>query len=176
VDAGRAVPGATLDPPEVTAEVVVLGAAGVLYSRLLAHREEPLIDLLGSLMALIVGPYLGAAVAAGETSRPLPAIAADRPAAVREPETEDPMDGVNVRLTYRTVRVLMAIADSPGASNNDVAERAGIIDPGQVSKLLHRLARVGLIRNQGRGRAYGVANSWKLTRKGVAVEAASRLQ
>lgn len=176
VDAGRLAPEATLDPPVVTAEAVVLGAAGVLYSRLLVHRGESLMDLLGPLMSLIVAPYLGAAVAAGEMARPAPVIPDEPAPAVREPAADDPLDGINLRLTYRTVRALMAVADEPGSSNNDVAENAGIIDPGQVSKLLHRLARAGLIENHGRGRDYGAANAWRLTRKGRLVEEASRLQ
>lgn len=175
VDAGRSAPEATLDPPPVTAEAVVLGAAGVLYSRLLEHRGESLMDLLGPLMSLIVGPYLGGEVAASEMTRPLPSISGERPVKLGGRAPDDPMKAVGVRLTYRTVRALMAVADSPGASNNDVAEAAGVTDPGQVSKLLHRLARAGLIENRGRGKAYGAANAWRLTRKGRAVERASRL-
>jgi AcrR family transcriptional regulator len=175
VDAGRFAPNATLDLPPVTGEAVVLGVAGVLYSRLLEHRGESLMDLLGSLISTIVGPYLGSSVAAEEMLRPLPVIEGEPPTTVDEPLTEDPLEGINVRLTYRTVRVLMAIADSPGASNADVAVAADIADPGQVSRLLHRLAGVGLIENHGRGRDYGAANAWRLSRKGRAVQTASRL-
>ncbi len=53
-----------------------------------------------------------------------------------------------MRLTYRTVRVLMAIAELPGGSNREVAERAGIVDQGQISKMLTRLEYQGLIVNR----------------------------
>jgi DNA-binding IclR family transcriptional regulator len=75
-----------------------------------------------------------------------------------------------VRITYRTTRVLDVIAAQPGLSNSEVAKRAGISDQGQVSKLLARLKRLGLIENTGGGQAKGAANSWALTRKGKELE------
>lgn len=60
-----------------------------------------------------------------------------------------------MRLTHRTVRVLMVIAERPGASNREVAERSGISDQGQISKLLTRLARLKLVENTGEGRNAG---------------------
>jgi DNA-binding MarR family transcriptional regulator len=71
-----------------------------------------------------------------------------------------------MRLTYRTIRVLAAIAAQADLSNSEVAERAGITDQGQVSKLLARLSRLGLIENTGAGQARGTANAWRLTREG----------
>ncbi len=83
----------------------------------------------------------------------------------RDPHTELP-----VRITYRTMRVLDVIAGQPGLSNNEVAERAGISDPGQVSKLLARLKGLGLIENTGAGQASGAANAWRLTGEGRALQ------
>ena len=74
-----------------------------------------------------------------------------------------------MRLTYRTARVLEGVAERPGASNREVAERAGIHDPGQVSKLLARLERLGLLANTGEGHAKGEPNAWSLTPKGTRV-------
>ena len=48
-----------------------------------------------------------------------------------------------MRLTYRTVRVLMVIAGHAGASNREIAQGSGIVDQGQISKLLARLERLG---------------------------------
>ena len=79
-----------------------------------------------------------------------------------------------MRLTYRTVRVLMVIASSPGASNREIAERSGIADQGQISKLLDRLARLELVENTGDGQEKGAANAWHLTSRGEAVERATR--
>jgi DNA-binding MarR family transcriptional regulator len=75
-----------------------------------------------------------------------------------------------LRLTYRTALVLEAIAKEPGISNQGVARDAQISDAGQVSKLLARLQRNGLVRNIGRRRAQGAPNEWRLTPAGEAVE------
>jgi DNA-binding MarR family transcriptional regulator len=74
-----------------------------------------------------------------------------------------------MRLTYRTARVLEVAATHPGASNRLVGERAGIYDQGQVSKLLARLERLGLLANTGEGQSRGSSNAWRLTRKGAQV-------
>jgi DNA-binding IclR family transcriptional regulator len=73
-------------------------------------------------------------------------------------------------LTQRTVLVLQAIAEQSGSSNSQVAQRAGIADPGQVSKLLARLQSHGLIHNTGRGQTRGAANQWRLTPAGQKLE------
>ena len=75
-----------------------------------------------------------------------------------------------MRLTYRTGRVLQAIARYPGASNREVSERAGIVDQGQISKLLSRLETAGVIANQGEGTSRGAPNAWRLTEHGEHVE------
>jgi hypothetical protein len=138
-------------------------------------REQPLLDLCGPLMATIVLPYLGPAAARQELDRPAPKRT--EPSSERRAAAPgaNPLDGLPMRLTYRTVRVLRAIADSPGASNRRVGEAAGIIDQGQISKLLARLARLGLIENGvAPDSERGSPNKWTLTARGAAVESASR--
>ena len=61
----------------------------------------------------------------------------------------DPFKDAGMRLTYRTVRVLMAIAQHPDGSNRVIGETADITDQGQISKLLGRLERIGLAANTG---------------------------
>ena len=68
--------------------------------------------------------------------------------------------------------LIATIAESPGASNRMVGERAGIADQGQASKLLRRLHRHGLIEHQVEGRAKGEAYAWTLTDRGWAVHEA----
>ena len=74
-----------------------------------------------------------------------------------------------MRLTYRTARVLADVAGNPGASNREIASRAGILDQGQVSKLLARLERLGLLVNDSSGHAKGEPNAWSLTPAGAAL-------
>ncbi len=50
------------------------------------------------------------------------------------------------------------------------ARAAGIVDQGQISKLLTRLQRLGLVENRGGGAARGAPNAWTLTGRGRAVE------
>jgi DNA-binding MarR family transcriptional regulator len=125
--------------------------------------------LLNELMGMIVLPYLGAAAARAELERPLPAPARKLPAG------PDALTRLEMRLTYRTMRVLQAIAEHPGASNRHVGRVAGVDDPGQISKLLARLYRLGLIDNTG-APAKGSANAWTLTAKGAEVQRAIAAQ
>jgi AcrR family transcriptional regulator/DNA-binding MarR family transcriptional regulator len=154
----------------LTAEGVVGAVLSVIHARMLERPNRPLVDLLNPLMGMIVLPYLGPAAAAKELSRPTP-----KARRTRSKPAKDPMDGLDMRLTYRTLRVLAAIADQPGASNREVANRAGVQDQGQISKLLARLDQLGLVDNAGQGRAKGEANSWRLTARGEEVERAVRV-
>jgi chromosome segregation and condensation protein ScpB len=81
-----------------------------------------------------------------------------------------PLDGLNTRLTYRTMRVMAAVAAQSGLSNFEVSQRAGISDQGQISKLLARLAGLGLLENMGAGQPRGAPNAWQLTPKGRQLE------
>jgi AcrR family transcriptional regulator len=173
IDRGRAATNATREPPDVTAEGVVGAIFAVLHTRVLEQGDQPLTDLLGSLMSMIVLPYLGARAAGRELTRPPLEFPNDgHPRALTRPK--DPLEGLNMRLTYRTVRVLMVIAEHPGASNREIAEGSGIIDQGQISKLLNRLARLKLVENLGEGQEKGAANAWHLTARGAQVERATR--
>lgn len=170
VDEGRSSRGSH-DPPTVTAEAIVGGVLAVLHSRLLTNDHEPLAELSGELMSMIVLPYLGPRAACEELAYPSPLP--PPPAPVDEDAT-DPLEGLDIRLTYRTVRVLVAIAEHPGASNREISDAAGIIDQGQISKLLGRLERLELVENHGAGQPKGVANAWRLTARGAQLERAAR--
>jgi len=163
IDRGRAesTPG-RVEPPAVIAEGVTGAILAVIHNRLSAEVPEPPLELFGALASIIVLPYLGASVARRELVRPAPRPRADS----ASPEIEAGIRTVGTRLTYRTARVLSAIADYPGASNREVAERAGIADQGQISKLLARLEARGLVAKIGEGRTRGAPNSWRLTELG----------
>jgi AcrR family transcriptional regulator/DNA-binding MarR family transcriptional regulator len=173
IDRGRMLTNGTREPPPLTAEGVVGGVFAVLHTRLLVEGEEPLTDLLGSLMSMIVLPYLGAKAAGRELRRP--PLEVPREKRSRGPaRSRDPLEGLNMRLTYRTVRVLMVIAEHPGASNREIAEGSGVLDQGQISKLLNRLAGLDLVENLGGGQQKGAANAWQLTARGAQLERATR--
>jgi AcrR family transcriptional regulator len=177
-------------PPPLTAEGIVGAALSVIHARMLDQAVgpptngssrsrralEPLTGLLNPLMGMIVMPYLGRAAAAKELARPAPETHRS-PKVSRAPRapSHDPLEGLDMRLTYRTLRVLSAIAAHPGSSNRHVGDTAGVHDQGQISKLLGRLERLGLIHNDGHGQPKGEPNAWTLTPRGVEVEAALAL-
>lgn len=74
-----------------------------------------------------------------------------------------------MRLTYCTVRAVSAIAANPGSSNRVIGGVAGIGDQGQVSKLLARLEKLGLVKNARTGAPKGATNAWGLTERGEGV-------
>ena len=151
--------------PALSAEGVVGAVLSVIHARLQRGETDSLLTLVNPLMGIIVLPYLGPAAARRESERPMPKLP-PRPKSRRG----DPLRDLDMRLTYRTVRVLVAIAATPGASNRQIAEAAGIADQGQISKLLLRLQNLGLIRNVGEGPLRGEPNAWRLTPKGQDVE------
>ena len=152
----------------LTAEGLVGAAFGIVYARVARGEPRPLMGLLGELMGMVVLPYLGPAVARREQRRavPGPGSRTGHGPSVFLPARRDPLGEVRMRLTYRTVQVLECIAREPGINNRGVAERAGVTDQGQISKLLARLERVGLAVNSGNGHARGEANAWTLTALG----------
>jgi AcrR family transcriptional regulator/DNA-binding MarR family transcriptional regulator len=163
IDAGREESRSAAALPPLTAEGVVGGVLSVLHSRMARKPQEPLVELASSLMSMIAMPYLGSAAARRELDRPVQAPASPR---AEGSLLSDPFKEAGMRLTYRTVRVLMTIADNPCCSNRVVGEQAEIKDQGQISKLLTRLQRIGLVSNTGLGPGQGAPNAWSLTPKG----------
>ena len=172
VDGGREHAGArAAECSALTAEGLVGAALGILYTRLARPQQGSLTGLLGELVGMIVLPYQGPAAARAERDRSLPRTQAPETptamAGVFAVVEDDPLQALPMRVTYRTARVLQCVEQQPGASNRDIAGEAGVKDPGQISKLLARLERLGLLENLGEGaHTKGEANAWKLTQLG----------
>jgi AcrR family transcriptional regulator len=164
IDAGRKEVKPGREPPPLTAEGTVGAVLSIIHARVLTRDPAPLIALLNPLMGMIVLPYLGASAARRELTHPVPV-----PRARSRAPHRDLLDGLDMRLTYRTVRVLTALAAQPGASNREIATGAGISDQGQISKLLHRLSTLGLIHNTTPD-TKGHPNAWTLTGHGAQIE------
>ncbi len=188
VEGGRSEVRSGDGPQPMAGEGVVGGVLAVLHARLLAsstdettrspgkadslsspppYEGDSLAKLIGPLMGMIVLPYLGPAASRKELQRPVPERSI-RPC----PAPADPLRDLDMRLTYRTVRVLMAVAAHPGCSNREVGVSAGMQDQGQTSRLLSRLHRLGLIQNTSVGPLKGVPNAWVLTAMGTEIEQA----
>ena len=172
VDEGHTLARAGAELPSLRAEGVVGGALSVIHARMIAcprtgEGSRPLIELANPLMSMIVLPYLGPAAARKELERPVSRARARKAAPVR-----DPLKDLHMRLTYRTVRVLLAVAASPGGSNREISEASDVGDQGQISKLLSRLEKLGLVSNTGFGPGRGAPNAWTLTEQGEEVHGA----
>jgi AcrR family transcriptional regulator len=160
--------------PGLVAEGVVGGAFGVIHARLLELRPEPLVGLLGQLMAMIVLPYRGSAAAARELELPIP-----RPQARRRDEdgtARRPLGGsspVDYRLTARARMALAAVAGRPGLNNREVSEVIGLSDQGQVSRMMKRLTVQGLVENS-QTHSKRLVRAWRLTANGEAAIDAHR--
>jgi hypothetical protein len=173
IDEGRSESkrGSTLPP--LTAQGIVGGALSVIHAHLLAYPQtqggdrQALLELVNPLMGMIVYPYLGVVAASRELDRPMP----DMPGLAAH-SLNDPFRDLSIRFTYRTALVLATIATDPGASNRSIAEASGIDDEGQMSRLLRRLQRAGLIENHSDGQPKGEPNAWALTERGEAVHTA----
>jgi AcrR family transcriptional regulator len=165
VEEGRSQARSRSQASPLSGEFVVGGVLAVLHARV--QSSSQLSALTNALMWMIVLPYLGPAAAAKELRRTAPKQDGRAARSVG-----DPVRALNLRLTYRTARVLEVTAMMPGASNVEISAQAGIPDQGQISKLLSRLARLGLIENSGAGQVRGAANSWHLTGRGREIELA----
>ncbi len=164
VDDGRASVNGSSSATPLTAEGVVGGAIAVIHARLVSGDEGSLSDLANPLMSMIVLPYLGPIAARRELQQ---LVAKARPPVSLA--SANPLKHLDMRLTYRTVRALVAVAAKPGSSNRMVGNEAGIGDQGQVSKLLARLEKLGLIENMRIGAPRGATNTWRLTERGEEV-------
>jgi AcrR family transcriptional regulator len=177
VDEGRLESARGQECPPLTAEGLIGASSALVYARLLRRDSEPLTGLVGDLMGMIVLPYLGPAAVRREQAQALQVPV--KPVGHRKPPEGDGegdvLAGIPMRLTYRTMRVLEAIADEPGVSNRRVGERAEISDQGQISKLLSRLERLELASNTGEGHQKGEPNAWTLTPLGRRVAQTIRI-
>ncbi len=163
--------------PALTGEGVVGAVLGVIHTRLMTPDPGAMLDLLNPLMGVIVLPYLGPAAAERELVRPAPAIARASGETPRHSIVQgEALAELPMRITYRTLLVLSAIGEHPGGSNRQVADRAGISDQGQISKLLTRLQSIGLIENSGGQQPNGEPNRWRLTARGQTVQRAIQMQ
>jgi AcrR family transcriptional regulator len=171
---GEVVHASPLEPEGVVASVM-----GIIHARLVGSERQPLIELLGPLMGIVVGPFMeraqvmreiergdamAAAILVKRFSRP-PAQrrSADRgatiPAALRDPRAH----------RARACLLYVSGEDERGRSpsNKEIGEAIGVFHRGQRAKLLRRLVELGLlVKREG---ASGHPNAWSVTAAGESV-------
>ena len=157
-------------------EGALASVMGVVRARLIAPEAGPLVELLGPLMGLIVGPFMTAAdvaqeVAAGDAlarallaGRPTPDAAALAHGALPHVPIPLPLTHPSA---FRLRECLRYVTAHPGVSNSQVASGVGISHRGQTALLLRRLVSLELLAK--RAGAPGHANAWRATAAGYAV-------
>jgi AcrR family transcriptional regulator len=150
------------EPPAPKRRALEAAVAGVLWmAEVELAARRPLLAISGEMTALLLAT-------------------ADIPPVIRQPATArarhrasrtKPIASASQtrpRLTARTLTVLQHLAGEPGASNAALASSCGNVDPGQMSKLLGRLQRHGLIDNDRDPQRKWAMNAWSLTPRGAA--------
>jgi AcrR family transcriptional regulator len=157
----RPPPGAGSHP--LAAVSVMESLLGIIQAHALTGTGEPMIALLGPLMGVVVAPYLedheveNEVMLASRHARMLQTVRGRShsrrrvlmPAALLDPRA------------HRARTCLRYLAGHPGASNREVADAIGIKSHPQISALLSRLLRAGLV--EKRSGEPGHPNAWTLT-------------
>jgi AcrR family transcriptional regulator len=171
IDRVRGTLDAHSQPPAITAEVTIISVAGLLRARLLTGESPPFIRLLGDLAAVVAQPYLGLVEAqklARLGEKRAGAFAHTHPKRSAHRETPLPKQ-LRHAGAHRARASVLHIARNPGASNNEIARGIGISHLGQISELLTRLERAGILEKRAGGA--GRPNAWKLSKLGEEVAA-----
>jgi AcrR family transcriptional regulator len=136
---------------------------GIVQTHALTAPGEPMVTLLGPLMGVVVAPYLdeqGVEVEIAASAALAQELRAAPPVAPPRPNPSPPNPALAPR-AHRARTCLRYLASHPGASNRQVADAVGIKSHTQISALLARLQRAGLlVKTPARP---GGANSWSLT-------------
>ena len=165
------------EPYPLTNVGVMASLLGIIRNHLLADRPEPLVGLLGPLTGLATSPYLDTHAMAEQVKRSsalaVELLAARDGGPPRRECGAPEMPGLllNPR-AHRARECMLYLAEQPGASNRQVATAIGVASHTQISALLGRLARAGLlVKDQGRP---GRPNAWSLTPCGGRIAQALR--
>jgi AcrR family transcriptional regulator len=165
-------------PSPLAAEGAYASVVGIVGARLAGSERRPLIELLGPLMGIIVGPFMDEREVAREiergeqlarellAERALRLRASDHesakgdpsavPAALRDPRAH--------RARLCLVYVVRRSARGHSPSNQEIGAAIGVSHRGQLAKLLGRLAELGLLVK--RTGAPGHPNAWSATPAG----------
>jgi AcrR family transcriptional regulator len=160
--------------PPLAAVGVMASVLGIMQGHLVRGDPAPLLSLLGPLMGVIVGPYLdaegvsreierGSELARELLARPGRPKDGAGPGRRRVAGVDVPVGLLDPR-AHRARLCLSYVVKHPGVSNNEVGAGIGVPYRGQVTKLLDRLAALGLLSK--RAGAPGHPNAWLATPAG----------
>jgi AcrR family transcriptional regulator len=153
----------------LAAEGTYASVVGIVNTRLTAQEPQPLLELLGPLMGIIVAPFMDEAQVAAElrlgNELALEMLERRQAQAVSGPAGRVHVPDVLLSARAHHARLcLLYVAEHPGVSNQQVAAGIGLSRRGQVSKLLGRLAGMGLLIKHAGDPGY--PNAWTLSQEG----------
>ncbi|MGA8363231.1 MAG: hypothetical protein WB709_01785 [Solirubrobacteraceae bacterium] len=154
--------------PTLDAEETIAAVTGILHAQLVAGKAPPFVNLLGSLATFVLAQHLDpqsvarGAVKAEQSARKL----------AQESHVQPPKNRTEVQLpkalfhpsAFRARSCVLSLVDRPEASNKAIAASIDLPHHGQMSKLLLRLEREGLLAKRAGGS--GRPNAWWLTSYG----------
>ncbi len=163
---------------QLAPEGVLASVVGIVNSRLIAPEPQPLLELLGPLMGLIVGPFMDEAQVqreierGNELARAMLAQSASRAATRADADTRVRVPAALLGSRAHRARLcLIYVAEQNerglSPSNRQVGDGVDLSHRGQVARLLGKLAALGLLVKRSAGEGY--PNAWSLTPKGEAV-------
>lgn len=151
----RHVNGQVWHPSPLAPEGLLASVIGIVSTRLVTWSGDPLTDLLGPIMGVLISPFLEPAEVRAEIER------CERLArSIREnvgkgchpgAHLNDDLGASQVPATllapraHRLRACLQFVVQQPGASNHQIGAAAGIVHRAQTSRLLYRLAELGLL-------------------------------
>jgi AcrR family transcriptional regulator len=172
--------------PPLAAEGVISAVLGILHAHIVTGKPESLIGLLGPLMGLVAGPYMGArgiereiergdelarAIEAGDPRWAVLARTARQSVGLgvgREDEQGAALPAVLAKPSARRAwDCLRFLAEHPDSSNREVAVGIGMTHQSQISRLLSCLLGEHLVARRSEGA--GKRNAWRLTPRGEEV-------
>jgi AcrR family transcriptional regulator len=165
------------EPPDPLAAMGVMASVlGLIQTHLVTERRGPLIELLGPLMGLVTSLHLDPRERAREIERGARLareIQAGRSSIQAPGVGERGMVSVVVPAALRDARshrlrlCLSYVVGHPGVSNKEIGDGIGVTHRGQLTKLLSKLAALGLVVK--RANAAGHPNAWSATPAGARV-------
>jgi AcrR family transcriptional regulator len=157
----------------LTAEAMVAAVAGILHARLVTGEVPPFLEMLGALAGLVIRPYVDRQSLAEQISRAkqLAKVSSEQHASRRQSVVSIP-NALRAPGAYRARDCLLYVAEHPGVSNRAIADGIEITHHGQMSTVLGRLEREGLLTKHA-ARA-GRHNAWWPTSEGKLISDALR--
>lgn len=160
------------EPHRFAGEGVMASVLNVIQNHMLGDGQGPLSALLGPLMGLATAPYLDARDVAEEVERSA-ALARELQTANAAAPIRGAGDGwaelpgpLRNPRAHRLRECVLYLTEHPAASNRQIAQAVGIARDTQISTVLARLDRLGLLSKHTGGP--GGPNAWTLTAHGTA--------